>query len=255
MEEVKQEKVPFIFVATPMYGGLCHGTFATSLLMMVNTFTRARMGFTFAHMMNESLITRARDSLAYDFLQAKECTHLMFIDSDIGFEAEDIIRMVQADKDVICGLYPKKEINWNQVEDAVKNGVPSNMLKDYTGVFVMNAVNHEERVEVQLNEPIEIANGGTGFMLIKREVFEGLLDKVPTYNSDMYTVIDKERKEKIIYQFFDTSIDKDSGNRLLSEDYHFCKLARDNGYKVWAAPWAQLNHTGSYTFSGFLPRA
>ena len=255
MDEVKQEKVPFLFVATPMYGGLCHGTFASSLLMMVNTFTQAKMGFTFSHMMNESLITRARDSLAYDFLAMTDCTHLMFIDSDIGFDARDIVRMVEADKDIICGIYPKKEINWNQVTEAVKEGVPPPLLKDYTGIFVMNAVNYEEQVHVKLNEPIEIANGGTGFMLIKRKVFEGLLDKVPTYNSDMYLVTDKERKPRVTHQFFDTSIDPTSNNRLLSEDYHFCKLARDNGYKIWAAPWAQLSHTGSYTFSGFLPRA
>ena len=74
--EVPQRRTPQLFVATPMYGGLCHGTFATSLLMMVNTFTRARMGFTFAHMMNESLITRARDSLAYDFLEMKDSCFL-----------------------------------------------------------------------------------------------------------------------------------------------------------------------------------
>ena len=252
MEE--KTEVPFLFVATPMYGGMCHGTFATSLLTMVNTFTNSGMGFTFSHMMNESLITRARDSLANDFLDTKECTHLLFIDSDIGFSPQDIIPMVHADKDVICGIYPKKEINWNQVSDAVKEGITPQALGNYTGVFVVNAVDHAPHIEVKLSEPIEIANGGTGFMLIKREVLEKLKDVVPTYNSDMYTIIDTERKPRKIYQFFDTSIDKDSGNRLLSEDYHFCKLARDNGFKVWAAPWAQLSHTGSYTFSGFLPR-
>lgn len=252
MEE--KTEVPFLFVATPMYGGMCHGTFATSLLTMVNTFTNSGMGFTFSHMMNESLITRARDSLANDFLDTKECTHLLFIDSDIGFSPQDIIPMVHADKDVICGIYPKKEINWNQVSDAVKEGILPQSLGNYTGVFVVNAVDHAPHIEVKLSEPIEIANGGTGFMLIKREVLEKLKDVVPTYNSDMYTIIDTERKPRKIYQFFDTSIDKDSGNRLLSEDYHFCKLARDNGFKVWAAPWAQLSHTGSYTFSGFLPR-
>jgi len=252
MEE--KTEVPFLFVATPMYGGMCHGTFATSLLTMVNTFTNSGMGFTFSHMMNESLITRARDSLANDFLDTKECTHLLFIDSDIGFNPQDIIPMVHADKDVICGIYPKKEINWNQVSDAVKEGILPQSLGNYTGVFVVNAVDHAPHIEVKLSEPIEIANGGTGFMLIKREVLEKLKDVVPTYNSDMYTIIDTERKPRKIYQFFDTSIDKDSGNRLLSEDYHFCKLARDNGFKVWAAPWAQLSHTGSYTFSGFLPR-
>jgi len=251
MEEVK---VPYLFVATPMYGGMCHGTFATSLLMTTPIFLENKMGFSFAHMMNESLITRARDSLAHDFLES-DCTHLMFIDSDIGFNPHDIIEMVKADKDIICGLYPKKEINWNQVSEAAHKGVPPQALGEYTGVFVMNAVDGADKVEVVLGQPVEIANGGTGFMLIKREVFEKLKDVVPTYNNDMYNIVDNVRKPKVIHQFFDTSIDTTDNNRLLSEDYHFCKLARDNGFKVWAAPWAQLSHTGSYTFSGFLPRA
>jgi hypothetical protein len=94
-------------------------------------------------------------------------------------------------------------------------------------------------------------SGGTGYMLIKRQVFEGLMKHVPTYTSDMYAAIDTERKPKIIHQFFDTSIDPDD-NKLLSEDYHFCKLARKHGYKVWAAPWVSLTHTGTYTFSGSI---
>jgi hypothetical protein len=244
-----ENKKPYLFVATPMYGGLCNGQYAVGLLRMVGVFGQAGIQMQYAYMMNESLITRARDSLAYDFLQT-DCTHLMFIDADIGFRAEHIPPMIEADKDIICGMYPKKEINWNQVAEAVKNGVPPQELHNYTGVFVVNAVDGAEELYVHMNEPIQIANGGTGFMLIKREVIEGLLDKVPQYNSDMFTVVDEERRPKRIHQLFDTSIDVQENERLLSEDYHFCKLARDNGYTIWAAPWAKLDHCGAYIFSG-----
>ena len=91
-------------------------------------------------------------------------------------------------------------------------------------------------------------------MIIKRNIFETLADKVPEYSSDMYMAIDGVRKPKIIKEFFATSIDHTSGNRLLSEDYHFCKIARDNGFTVWAAPWAELSHCGSYIFNGKIPR-
>ena len=91
-------------------------------------------------------------------------------------------------------------------------------------------------------------------MLIKRNVFEQLMGKVPVYVNDMFHAVE-ERKLKIIHEFFATSIDPSSGNRLLSEDYHFCKIARDNGFTVWGAPWAKLVHTGSYNFSGQLLRA
>jgi hypothetical protein len=242
-----------LFVATPMYGGLCHGQYTVGLLTSVGVFGQAGIQMQFAYMMNESLITRARNSLAYDFLQS-DCTHLMFIDADIGFDPQDIPPMVYADKDIICGMYPKKEINWFDVEKAVKNGVPADQLSYYTGAFVVNAVGDAETVEGTIGTPIEISNGGTGFMLIKRSVFEGLADKVPEYHNDMYLAIDQQRTVKIIKEFFATSIDKNSGNRLLSEDYHFCKIAREAGFKVWAAPWARLSHCGSYIFSGLLPR-
>jgi hypothetical protein len=103
-------------------------------------------------------------------------------------------------------------------------------------------------------EPLEIANGGTGFMLIKRAVFDALADKVPSYTNDMYHAVDTVREVKVIKEFFATSIDEES-NRLLSEDYHFCKIAREQGFKVYAAPWASFGHTGTYTFSGQLPRS
>jgi hypothetical protein len=178
----------------------------------------------------------------------------MFIDADISFKPEDIVRMIAADKDIICGLYPKKEINWLLVADAVKKGVDYKDLHNYTGSFVVNLAGGATETVGSINEPMEIDNGGTGFMLIKREVFEALKPKVPTYTNDMILIIDKNPVKKIIHEFFETSID-DQSNRLLSEDYHFCKLARQNGFKVYAAPWATLVHSGTYNFSGYLPRA
>jgi hypothetical protein len=237
-----------------MYGGLCNGTYTVGLLTAVGVFSKHGIAMQYAHMMNESLITRARNSLAKDFL-ASECTHLMFIDADIGFNPADIPPMVDADKDIICGLYPKKEINWVAVAEAVKEGVSPQELANYTGAFVVNTINDTENLEGNFYEPLEIANGGTGFMLIKRKVFETLIGKVPTYHNDVYHAIDTNRSVQVINEFFATSIDKDSGNRLLSEDYHFCKIAREAGFKVWAAPWAQLSHTGTYIFNGQLPRA
>ena len=241
-----------LFIATPMYGGLCVGGYTSGLLNTVQTFMKHRVQMYYAYMQNESLITRARNRLAYDFL-ATEATHLMFIDADISFDAEDIIKMIDADKDIICGLYPKKEINWNLVTKAVQDGVPPQELHNHTGAFVVNLVGNVDKQEAKLNQPMEIANGGTGYMLIKRHVFEALKDKVPTYTNDMHFAVEQNPERAVIHEFFATSIDEES-NRLLSEDYHFCKLARQNGFKVFAAPWAKLTHTGTYNFSGQLTR-
>jgi hypothetical protein len=248
-----EEKKTNIFVATPMYGGLCNGSYTVGLLSAVGVFSRYGIGMQYAHMMNESLITRARNMLAKDFL-ASECTHLMFIDADIGFNPADIVPMIHADKDIICGIYPKKEINWIDVTKAVNKGVPPQQLHEHTGAFVLNLIGDATELEGNRYSPMEIANGGTGFMLIKREVFDGLIGKVPTYKNDVFAAVDQDRKQESINEFFATSITEDT-NRLLSEDYHFCKVAREAGFRVWAAPWAQLSHTGTYIFNGHLPSA
>ena len=251
---VEAKKPAKLFVATPMYGGLCTGGYTMGILNMAGEFGKAGVQMYYSYMMNESLITRARNGMAYDFLQS-DATHLMFIDADISFNPADIIRMIQADKDIICGLYPKKEINWKLVHDAVQKGVDYKDLHNYTGSFVVNLVGGAMESTGNINTPMEIDNGGTGFMLIKREVFEALRPTVPKYTNDMILIIDKNPQKKIIDEFFATSIDEESGNRLLSEDYHFCKIARKAGFKVYAAPWAQLTHSGTYNFNGTLPRA
>lgn len=245
-----------LFIGTPMYGGLCNGLYMMGMLQSSQVFAQNNMMLYFGFTQNESLITRGRNSLTDDFLNT-ECTHLMFIDADIGFNPNDIIPMVDADKDIICGIYPKKEIDWCRVKEAVEHGVEANELHDHTGSFVVNFVGGARHVDVRRNQPFEIENGGTGFMLIKREVFEKLSDKVPEYKNDMYSAVqaeDPNHKPRYIKEFFATSIDPDSGNRLLSEDYHFCKIARQAGMTIWAAPWVQLTHCGTYNFSGQLAR-
>lgn len=243
---------PRIFIASPMYGGLCSGLYTMGMISVSNVLNGAGIPFSYNTLMSESLITRARNLLAHTFLESN-FSHLMFIDADIGFNANDIVSMLNTDKDIICGIYPKKEINWPLVEAAVKQGVPAAGLANFTGSFVVNLANGAQEETFHIDKPLEIENGGTGFMLVKREVFEALAESVPRYSHDMYRPEDTEQKPMLINEFFATSIDEKS-NRLLSEDYHFCKLARKQGFKIWAAPWVRLVHCGAYNFSGMIPR-
>jgi hypothetical protein len=238
-----------LFISTPMYGGQCFGFYAQSLLQLNNKLRDANIESMMSFMFNESLITRARNALAHQFLKT-DCTHLFFIDADIRFNAADVIPMLEADKDIICGIYPKKEINWDSVKRAMDAGVPNDQLKWHTGSFVVNLVGYAGEVTVPVNEPVEIWNGGTGFMIIKREVFEKLADKVPSYTNDVTDLAGNIKADEI-KEFFATSIEPGT-NRLLSEDYHFCRIWREAGGQVWAAPWAHLSHIGSYVFEGAL---
>lgn len=239
-----------IFIASPMYGGQCFGYYTQSILVLQKTLNAANIDTTFSFMFNESLITRARNALTHAFLNT-ECTHLLFIDADIRFNPADVIPMIEADKEIICGIYPKKEINYGSLSKAIENKVPQDNLKYYTGAFVVNLVDYKGEVVVPINEPVEIWNGGTGFMLIKREAFEKLKDHCPTYTNDVQDLGGTVKAQASIVEYFATSIEPET-NRLLSEDYHFCRIARLNGIKIWAAPWVRLAHIGTYTFEGQL---
>ena len=239
-----------IFVATPMYGGQCAGYYTQSIMELNMLLQKSGVEAQYSFMFNESLITRARNALTNGFLKSG-CTHLLFIDSDIKFRATDIMAMLEADKDIICGIYPKKEINWDSVKKAMDSGVPQNQLKSYTGSFVVNLVDYQGEVTVPVGQPVEIFNGGTGFMMIKREVFEQLSDKVPSYFNDVNDLNGQVGMREEIKEYFATSIEPETG-RLLSEDYHFCYIWRKAGGKVYAAPWCQLSHIGTYAFEGQL---
>lgn len=242
MSQVQAESKTDIFIATPMFGNMCYGTYTDSLATAVQVFLNAQVSYAYSFRYNDALVTKARDGLAADFMQT-DCSHLMFIDADIGFDARDILSMVDADKDIICGVYPQKKIDWEQVSQAVQSEVPSQELHKYAGTFPVNTLDGTSIIKAinsSGQQPLEVRNAGTGFMLIKREVLENLADKVPQYPSG----VDGDYR-----QYFDTSISSDD-NTLLSEDYYFCKLARHNGFKVWVAPWVSLSHTGTYTFTG-----
>lgn len=243
-----------IYVATPMYGGLAHQRYIESVMMFMNQCKADGISITFSFMGNESLITRARNALAHEFLKTP-CTHLFFIDADIGFRPIDAIRMIRADKDIIAGVYPKKDINWPAVAEAAKGGVNPMDLPRYAGDFVVN-VDHvpEGGLRVATNDPFPVANAGTGMMLIKRRVFDELKDKVPLYVNNMTTQNRGLLHMEEIAEFFATSIDP-THRVLLSEDYHFCQIWKRNGGEVHIAPWADLTHNGTYEFSGHFQRS
>ena len=233
-----------IYVATPMYGGQCHGVYVQSLLNMVTHFSSLGHKVSCAFMFNESLIPRGRNNMAHQFLQT-DADYLFWIDSDIRFKPVDASRMIDADKDIIGGIYPKKEINWGMVKEAAKADKPN--LSNFTGSFVVNLIEAQSNVVVKRDEPCEVAALGTGFMLVKRSVFEKMKEWTPQFANDMSAYKQGEK----IYAFFETPVDPESG-RLLSEDYHFCHQWRKHGGKVYAAPWCELGHMGTYLFEGTL---
>jgi hypothetical protein len=246
------EPNPHLYVATPMFGGQNCGFYENSMLMLQNTCIQKGVQLSVSGLFNESLVTRARNALVYGFLLS-DASHLMFIDADIKFDPDHLLPMISADKDIICGIYPKKEINWGAVRAAIAAGVPDDQLRFHTGSLVFSLIGGPGTHRLPMNEPVEIMHGATGFMLIKRAVFELLAPHVDWYYNDTHYFGTGVMGEKIL-EFFTTSIDQET-HKLLSEDYHFCKLARSKGLTIYAAPWVQLGHFGPYLFEGCPPRA
>jgi hypothetical protein len=207
----------------PCYGGqLTEQTFM-SYIKWANTARQLGLDWTVETMTNESLISRARNTLTAKFLHTKESTHLMFVDADIGWEPWHLLVMLDAQKDVIGGLYPMKSlpVKW------CVNGLPG---------FV-------EKPEDPL---IEVTKTGTGFMLIKREVFEKL-DQHPAvrpFNNDIGLPPELNPYMKT---YFDTAVRE---NRYYSEDWTFCENWRDLGGQVFVDKRVLLRHTGTYVFDG-----
>jgi hypothetical protein len=254
IEELRKRK---IFVATPMYGGICGGQYCKSTADLSAMGAQYGMDIRFFYLFNESLITRARNYLVDEFMRS-DCTHLMFIDSDIGFDPNDVIALSviadsNSDKDIVCGPYPKKCIAWEKIKRAVDKGFadknPENLEK-YVGDYVFNP--KEGTGSIALDEPVEVLEGGTGFMIIQRKAFEKFVEAYPQYNY----LPDHVRTEHFdgtreIMQYFQAEIDPKS-KRYLSEDYWFCQKMWDIGVKTWLCPWMKLQHTGSYVFGGSL---
>jgi hypothetical protein len=234
----------FIFIATPMFAGMCTGLYTQSLINTIFSLSNEGHEITYGVTSNQSLITHARNTLVNSFLKTN-ATHLMFIDADMRYIGQDLLQMLKADKDVICAVCPKKEIDWEHVADAVKKGVLPKDLNKYSGSFTACLANGEAKVSTPVFEPLEVDAGGTGFMLIKRHVFEILKPACPQF------IEGKLGEEYWVTKYFDTSINPET-NKLLSEDYHFCHLWRRMGGKVYVAPWLKIAHVGTYTFDGEL---
>lgn len=202
-----------LFVAVPMYGGQCAGMFTRSIADLATLCTHYGIQVRFYFLFNESLITRARNYCADEFMRSGD-THLMFIDSDIGFNAQDVVALLalqgeDSPFDVLAGPYPKKCISWEKIKLAVDKGAADedpNNLEKFVGDYVFNPANGQ--TSIPLGQPVEVLEAGTGFMMIRRETFEKFQE---TYPQQLYKP-DHVRTEHFdgsreIMAFFDTPID------------------------------------------------
>ena len=253
IEELKKQK---LFLATPMYGGMCAGMYARSVADLSALCTHHGVQLQMYFLFNESLITRARNYCVDEFMRS-DATHMIFIDADIGFNAQDVIALlalqVQNEQyDIIGGPYPKKCISWEKIKHAVDKGVADenpNNLENFVGDYVFNPKNAGQ---IPIAEPAEVLEIGTGFMMVRKSTYEKFRDKFPEYHYKPDHVRTKNFDgSREIMMYFQAEVDPKS-KRYLSEDYWFCQKVQEAGLRTWLCPWMKMNHVGSYVFGGSL---
>ena len=218
IDKLKKTKV---HICMPCYGGMLTESTFMSFIRWSNTARQLGIDYTVETLTNESLISRARNTMVAKFLSNKESTHLMFIDSDIGWEPWHLLLLMHHDKDVIGGMYPLKglPVKW------CVNGIEGGATED-------------------LGRLQEVSKTGTGFMLIKRHVFEKLVEHPATIPFTNDIGLDPALN-KDMRTFFDTDVRE---GRYYSEDWTFCENWRDLGGQVWIDKRVLLKHTGTYTY-------
>ena len=246
-----------LFIATPAYGGMVGESYLKAMVRVGILFKTHNLNFTLATIANESLITRGRNTLTAMFMSNPEFTDMMFIDADIHFEAESIIKMWDKlidggdDVEVVVGAYPKKSINWQGIIKAVHelgDKATEEEVSKYQSSYVLN-VRSDEKGRIPLkNGLLPVYDGGTGFMMFSRKVIQRMFDKWPElhYKNDLNT---DPKHDPYMYALFDTIIDPTT-RRYLSEDYTFCRRYQELGGTIWMDPSIDLDHQGAYVFKG-----
>lgn len=251
-----------IIIGTPCYGGNLQVGYFQSTIELTKAFTALGVNHEIMTIGNESLIPRARNGIVAKFMADDDATHLMFVDADITFQWQSIVKLVLMDKDLSGGCYPKKMINWDKIRHNIKQDaeIDEGLLMAKSLDYVFNPVYHQEKTEdgrIKLtatvnNGMIKVKDLGTGFMLIKKSVIEIMMYKyehlqyknnVAGYHSD--------KAADYFYTLFDTEIDPVS-KVYLSEDYLFCKRWIECGGDCWLDLSCSLNHTGLMDFRGAL---
>ena len=231
-QQSQQQGVPLDFskchlhIGMPCYGGNVSEPTMTSLLRFILMAQQVGLNWSLDTMVNESLVTRARNNLMAKMMTNTSATHFMFIDADIRFQPESILQMMACDKDVIGGLYPKKALPVNYV------------------------INLKRETKVQ-GDIFTVDTMGTGFLLFKRHVYEQLCKAHPEtkYVDDVGL---GKQFEPTMYSIFDVAIDEKG--HYLSEDWLFCRRWSALGGEIWAHGKVLLNHIGHYEFVGDLAK-
>jgi hypothetical protein len=194
----------------------------------------------------DALITRARASLISQFLDDPTATHLLFVDADIGFEPDQVLRLLECGAEMCAAVYPIKRIDWDKVKSTIETARPKPAAAALHYVFEVDDPN----AVIEKTGFVRVRYAGTGFLMIRRETLERMCTRYPQLQYKRDHSIDAATASDNRFALFECMIAEDG--TYLSEDFAFCKRWTDIGGEIWADLKSTLAHVGPMTFYGDL---
>lgn len=231
-----------VMIATPCYAQSCGNIYVASMFSLAGDCQKAGLE-TRLELHSESLITRSRNKLSAMFLKEPKWTHLFFLDADMMFNSTAVFRLLLSDLDLVAGVPPIKQ--FNLPEGGIPKGMTWTEMEDRYGIYPFMPIAEQ----ADPDGFCEVVAATTGFMCIKRKVFDVIMKHYPELK---YVPDGKPGNpdEPYYWDFFGCL--RDEGNRILSEDYSFCKLFRGAGGKVHVDIDSRIGHLGQHVWRGDL---
>ena len=237
-----------IFCPVIGYTGMVHSDYMMSMIDLLSEFRKENIKVGLRSIWFESLISRGRNA-AVAFMLNKDYTHLLFVDTDIQFLAEDVIKLIDQDTDVAVGVYPKKYFNVKKMEAMASTGkFPQGWM--HLATDFSTEINYEELEKAKHQDAVEANYAATGFMLIKRECIEKIIKEKPElhYKNDIDGYMDAGDN---FYDIFQCKVNEET-KKYESEDYGFCRLWKSLGGSIKVVSVINLGHRGFNTYLGNL---
>jgi hypothetical protein len=236
-----------LVVATPCFGGQISVLYAASLFKL-QRLVRSYSGFNFKVLFKDgdALITRARASLISQFLDDPSATHLLFVDADIGFEPEQVLRLIECGADMCAAIYPIKRIDWDKVKATIEADRPNPAAAALKYVFEVE----DPHAVTEISGFVKVRYAGTGFLMIRRQALERMCAHYPQLKYKRDHSVDATTASDNRFALFECMIAEDG--TYLSEDFAFCKRWTEMGGEIWADLKSKLSHVGPMTFCGDL---
>lgn len=234
-----------ILIPVICYNHVCNTEYMLSLMQLTWVLREQNVQFTLLPINFESLIPRARNAATAYFLSDPEATHLLFIDSDIEFAPDTVVKLLNADRNVICAGYAQKHLGMDNIKTVLASGEEDLEMCTRTSVHL--------KLPVKQEDIIEAFYATTGFLLIKKNVMERLVEKYPerAYRNDIDGYAGA--KPNTFYDFFRLAIHPET-KRFESEDYGFSSLLHELGEPIWVYTDISLRHMGWFGYPANLSK-